>query len=173
MIPAVHPGVTRPADDPGGLDTGTPQIDIEPPGYAVLVVGCGNLLRGDDGVGPVLVRHLWERGVPDGARLVDGGTAGMDVAFQMRGAAAVVIIDAFRNGGRRREPSTGCPARNSTTCRPCRVCTPTRFGGTMPSRSPGGRWGGLPERHHGVPDRAANVALGADLSEPVEKAMEG
>jgi Ni,Fe-hydrogenase maturation factor len=30
----------------------------------VLVIGCGNLLRGDDGVGPVLVRHLWERGVP-------------------------------------------------------------------------------------------------------------
>ena len=59
----------------------------------------------------------------------------------------------LQGAGRRREPSTGCPARNSTTCRPCRVCTPTRSGGTMPSRSPGGRWGGLPERHHGVPDR--------------------
>lgn len=64
----------------------------------MLVVGCGNLLRGDDGVGPVLVRHLWERGVPDGAKLVDGGTAGMDVAFQMRGAAKVVIIDAAATG---------------------------------------------------------------------------
>jgi hydrogenase maturation protease len=62
------------------------------------VVGCGNLLRGDDGVGPVLVRHLWERGVPDGARLVDGGTAGMDTAFQMRGARRVVIIDASSTG---------------------------------------------------------------------------
>lgn len=73
-------------------------IDIEPPGTEVLVVGCGNLLRGDDGVGPILVRHLWERGVPDGARLVDGGTAGMDVAFQMRGAERVVIIDASATG---------------------------------------------------------------------------
>lgn len=62
------------------------------------MVGCGNLLRGDDGVGPVLVRHLWERGVPAGARLVDGGTAGMDVAFQMRGAERVVIIDAAATG---------------------------------------------------------------------------
>ncbi len=77
----------------------TPEaIDIEPPGTEVLVVGCGNLLRGDDGVGPILVRHLWERGVPDGARLVDGGTAGMDVAFQMRGAERVVIIDASATG---------------------------------------------------------------------------
>ncbi|MCV7031944.1 hydrogenase maturation protease [Mycobacterium sherrisii] len=71
---------------------------LEAPGCAVLVVGCGNLLRGDDGVGPVLVRHLWERGVPGGARLVDGGTAGMDVAFQMRGAERVVIVDAAATG---------------------------------------------------------------------------
>jgi len=70
------------------------ELDLEPPGCAVLVVGCGNLLRGDDGVGPVLIRHLWDRGVPDGARLVDGGTAGMDVGFQMRGAQRVVIVDA-------------------------------------------------------------------------------
>ncbi|MBX7453254.1 hydrogenase maturation protease [Mycolicibacterium sp. 3033] len=62
------------------------------------MVGCGNLLRGDDGVGPVLVRHLWERGAPDGAKLVDGGTAGMDVAFQMRGAGRVVIVDAAATG---------------------------------------------------------------------------
>lgn len=72
--------------------------NLEPPGCAVLIVGCGNLLRGDDGVGPVLVRHLWERGMPDGIRLVDGGTAGMDVAFQMRGAEKVVIVDASATG---------------------------------------------------------------------------
>lgn len=71
---------------------------LDPPGCAVMVVGCGNLLRGDDGVGPILVRHLWERGVPDGLRLVDGGTAGMDVAFQMRGAQRVVIVDASATG---------------------------------------------------------------------------
>lgn len=65
---------------------------------ALLVVGCGNLLRGDDGVGPILIRHLWEGGVPDDVRLVDGGTAGMDVAFQMRGARRVVIIDAASTG---------------------------------------------------------------------------
>jgi hydrogenase maturation protease len=69
----------------------------------LLVVGCGNLLRGDDGVGPILVRHLWERGVPPGVRLVDGGTAGMDVSFQMRGARRVVIVDASTTG---REPGT-------------------------------------------------------------------
>lgn len=64
----------------------------------LLVVGCGNLLRADDGAGPILVRHLWDGGVPPRVRLVDGGTAGMDVAFQMRGAAKVIIVDASRTG---------------------------------------------------------------------------
>ena len=59
----------------------------------MVVIGCGNLLRGDDAVGPILVRHLWEQGSPDGVTLVDGGTAGMDVAFKMRGARSVVIVD--------------------------------------------------------------------------------
>ncbi len=73
---------------------------LEAPGCALLVVGCGNLLRGDDGVGPVLVRRLWDGGVPAAVRLVDGGTAGMEVAFQMRGAQRVVIVDACRTGAR-------------------------------------------------------------------------
>nr|WP_281285860.1 hydrogenase maturation protease [Nocardioides humi] len=49
-------------------------------------------------MGPRLVRLLWQEGVPQGVRLADGGTAGMDVAFQMRGAARVVIVDAAATG---------------------------------------------------------------------------
>lgn len=64
----------------------------------LLVIGCGNILRGDDAVGPVLVRHLHLRGVPAGVRIVDGGTSGMDVAFGMRGAERVVIVDASATG---------------------------------------------------------------------------
>ncbi|GAA1509704.1 hydrogenase maturation protease [Nocardioides humi] len=69
-----------------------------PPACDVLVLGCGNILRGDDALGPRLVRLLWQEGVPQGVRLADGGTAGMDVAFQMRGAARVVIVDAAATG---------------------------------------------------------------------------
>lgn len=68
------------------------------------MVGCGNLLRGDDAVGPLVIRWLWDRhGLTDGVRLVDGGTAGMDVAFALRGASRVVIVDAARTGS---EPGT-------------------------------------------------------------------
>ena len=59
-----------------------------------LIIGCGNLLRGDDAVGPVLIRHLWDLGLPEGVNCADGGTGGMDVAFQMRGVRHVILIDA-------------------------------------------------------------------------------
>ncbi|MEZ5408299.1 MAG: hydrogenase maturation protease [Acidimicrobiales bacterium] len=70
----------------------------------LVVIGCGSLLRGDDAVGPVLIRHLWDTGaIPDGVVLVDGGTAGMDVAFKMRGAQRVILVDAAATGA---EPGT-------------------------------------------------------------------
>ncbi len=68
-----------------------------------LIIGCGNLLRGDDAAGPVLIRRLWEMGLPEGVRCADGGTGGMDVAFQMRGVPEVILVDASNTGS---EPGT-------------------------------------------------------------------
>ena len=84
--------MTRPAADPS-YDPSAPI-----PGPPVVVIGCGNLLRGDDAAGPIVIRRLWELGANEHARLVDGGTAGMDVAFQMRGARKTVLIDACTTG---------------------------------------------------------------------------
>lgn len=64
----------------------------------VLVIGCGNILRGDDAAGPVFVRRLWERGLPANVHGADGGTGGMDVAFQMRGVPHVILVDACSSG---------------------------------------------------------------------------
>lgn len=76
-------------------DTGP--VDATGPVRA-LVIGCGNLLRGDDGVGPVLIRHLLEAGLPAGVGVADGGTGGMDVAFRMRGVPHVILVDACSSG---------------------------------------------------------------------------
>jgi len=76
----------------------------EHPRVDLLIIGCGNILRGDDAAGPVLIRRLWESGpVPDRIRIADGGTSGMGVAFEMRHADRVLIIDASRTGA---EPGT-------------------------------------------------------------------
>ncbi|NBX29541.1 hydrogenase maturation protease [bacterium] len=59
-----------------------------------LVIGCGNLLRGDDAAGPVLIRRLRDRGMRPGVECVDAGTGGIDVSALMRGRDHVVIVDA-------------------------------------------------------------------------------
>ncbi len=81
------------------------------------MVGCGNLLRGDDAAGPVLVRQLAAQDLPSGVRLVDGGTAGMDIAFAMRGVPRVIVVDASRVGV---EPGTvhRVPGSELTDLRP-------------------------------------------------------
>lgn len=71
---------------------------LAPPPADTIVVGCGNLLRGDDAAGPVLVRQLADLDLPPNVRLIDGGTAGMDVAFAMRGARRVIVVDASAIG---------------------------------------------------------------------------
>ncbi len=88
MIPAIEPGAHDSRSNPGGSDIQTPPSDIGPLGVRFWWWAAAICCAVTTGVGPVLVRHLWERGVPTGARLVDGGTAGMDVAFQMRGGAS-------------------------------------------------------------------------------------
>ncbi len=77
--------------------------DSETPSSRVVIVGCGNLLRGDDAVGPVLIRELLSLDLPSDVTLVDGGTAGMDVAFRMRGADFAILVDASTTGS---EPGT-------------------------------------------------------------------
>lgn len=65
------------------------------------IIGCGNLNRSDDGVGVLvaqrLQKYLREHPVPD-IQVFDCGTAGIDVMFQARGSAELIIIDASQTG---------------------------------------------------------------------------
>lgn len=154
------------------MSSADPDLDLEPPGCAVLVVGCGNLLRGDDGVGPVLIRHLWDRGVPEGARLVDGGTAGMDVGFQMRGATRVVIVDASATGA---APGTvyRVPGEELGNLPPLQGLHTHSF--RWDHAIPFARWAlgdACPTDITVFLIEAAAMEMGAELSEPVEAAME-
>src|SRR4030088_10544 len=70
----------------------------------VLVAGVGNAWLRDDGFGGEVARRLEERELPDGVAVMDVGTGGLDLAYEvMRGYDALVILDVSRQGG---EPGT-------------------------------------------------------------------
>ena len=64
-----------------------------------LVIGLGNPLMGDDGIGLEALRRF-ARGhpVPAGVELVDGGTWGMNLLPLIETARAVLFLDAIRLG---------------------------------------------------------------------------
>lgn len=69
------------------------------PGPAV-VLGVGNILLRDDGVGIRIVEGLMAasaaepRTLPTGTHLVDGGTLGLDLLRTVHGARALLLLDA-------------------------------------------------------------------------------
>lgn len=60
----------------------------------VVVVGMGNVLTGDDALGPTVVRHLQAGFAPRAeVELVDAGTPGMDLAGLLADADAAIVVD--------------------------------------------------------------------------------
>lgn len=63
----------------------------------VLVLGLGNILLGDEGVGVRIVEALAARYVlPEGVEALDGGTSGMELLDTIAGCGHLLICDAVR-----------------------------------------------------------------------------
>ncbi len=61
----------------------------------IKVIGLGNPLRGDDGLGVAAIQRLAEKGhLPGGVELIDGGLCGLGLLELIDGADAVVLVDA-------------------------------------------------------------------------------
>jgi len=65
----------------------------------ILVAGVGNAWLRDDGFGGEVARLLAERDLPDGVVVVDFGSGGLDLAYEMmRGYDALILLDVSRQG---------------------------------------------------------------------------
>ncbi len=63
----------------------------------LLVLGLGNLLCGDDGIGPAAINLLAQRyDTPAGVMVIDGGTLGLTLLPYIEDAQQVLLIDAVR-----------------------------------------------------------------------------
>jgi hydrogenase maturation protease len=63
-----------------------------------LVLGLGNILMADEGVGVHVVRALEQHALPAGIECLDGGTGGFILLEPMQSADRIVMIDAAADG---------------------------------------------------------------------------
>lgn len=63
-----------------------------------VIVGVGNTLMRDDGVGIYVARELMQANLPEGVEAIDAGTS-PDAVFLLGSADRVIVIDAARLGG--------------------------------------------------------------------------
>lgn len=62
----------------------------------ILVLGIGNILLRDEGVGVRVIERMREMPVPEDVELVDGGTAGADLLEVLAERRKVIVIDAVQ-----------------------------------------------------------------------------
>ncbi|MCD4801191.1 MAG: hydrogenase maturation protease [Methanococcoides sp.] len=64
---------------------------------SVRIIGCGNTLMGDDGVGVRVVRTLEKKGydIPEGIDILDAGVCGLDILNLLEGVDKVIIVDSM------------------------------------------------------------------------------
>lgn len=66
---------------------------------SILVMGLGNLVMSDDGLGSRVITELEQRFLPcEQVKLLDGGTLGLDLLPRLEGVEKLLIIDALQMG---------------------------------------------------------------------------
>ncbi len=64
----------------------------------ILVLGVGNLLLKDEGVGVHVAQRLQGKDLPPHVEVVDGGTAGLDLLDEIEGREKVIVVDTVKAG---------------------------------------------------------------------------
>lgn len=65
----------------------------------IVVLGIGNILLSDEGVGVRVVEELERQyRLPEGVEIVDGGTCGMEMLEQLEDLDALIVVDCVRCG---------------------------------------------------------------------------
>jgi hydrogenase maturation protease len=66
----------------------------------ITVLGVGNILFRDEGVGVRVIERLMEKyGFPENVSVVDGGVLGLGLLGVISEADRLIVVDAIRNGG--------------------------------------------------------------------------
>ena len=140
----------------------------------ILILGIGNLLLRDEGVGVHLARALAEapgaRDLPDGTRVVEGGTLGLELLPLVDDARAVVFLDAINVGA---PPGTITIIRGAALQQAFGLHLSAHQIGAADLLAVAQLSGALPERCALVGIQPERVDIGLELSAAVRAALAG
>ncbi len=71
---------------------------LNPTANKTLVLGLGNVIMGDEGVGVHVVRALVQHPLPAGVECLDGGTGGFILLEPLQNAGRIILVDATDDG---------------------------------------------------------------------------
>ena len=136
-----------------------------------LVLGLGNPLMGDDGLGiAALARLEWEWRLPDGVRAVDGGTLGLALLPLLEEASSALILDAVDMG---RPPGTLSVVQGAALPLALRQRMSCHEGGVPEILALCDLRGRLPFRLMVMGLQPRRVGLGQELSDEVARGLDG
>ena len=64
----------------------------------ILILGIGNILLKDEGIGVHVVNRLKDMPLPPDVEVMDGGTMGIDLLFYIEGRKKVIVVDTVKAG---------------------------------------------------------------------------
>jgi hydrogenase maturation protease len=76
------------------------QANVQPAPLPILILGVGNTLLGDEGVGVHVINKMKEMEISPNIELVDGGTALVELLHLLSKREKVIVIDAVKNGNK-------------------------------------------------------------------------
>jgi len=77
---------------------------LERPAFKTVVLGVGNKLMSDEGIGAHVIERLIETyRIPEEVQVLDGGTLGLDLLYYLEGIENLLLVDAAETG---KEPGT-------------------------------------------------------------------
>jgi hydrogenase maturation protease len=65
-----------------------------------LVIGVGNLILKDEGVGVHVVKKLENLNLPGDVKVIDGGTETIELLAEIQEAKKIIFVDALKAGGK-------------------------------------------------------------------------
>ncbi len=63
------------------------------------IIGIGNTLKGDDGIGVILARKIEEKDLPSDVKVIIVGTGGMKILHRLKDLEKAIIVDAVQFEG--------------------------------------------------------------------------